>query len=93
MWPRVNQMSRTLLFHTHFSQIRYQIKANTPTHNGQLYQIIFVSSVFEVKHFIPGEVKLFWMSLFILKLQEIRNSLYCYVNKTKELALMQMMSF
>ena len=32
MRPKVDQMSRTLSFHTHFSQIRYQIKAQTPTH-------------------------------------------------------------
>ena len=48
-------MSRTLLFHTHFSQIRYQIKANTC---GETYRIIFVSSIFEVKQFFPGEAKL-----------------------------------
>ena len=35
MWPRVNQISRTLLFHTHFSQIRYQIKAKTQTHKAK----------------------------------------------------------
>ena len=64
MWPRVNQMSRTLLFHTHFSQTRYQIKANTQTHMAKTYRIILVSSVFEVEHFFPGEAKLFWASLF-----------------------------
>ena len=29
MYPRVNHISKTLLFHTHLLQIRYQIKANT----------------------------------------------------------------
>ena len=35
MWLRVNQMSRTLVFHTYFSQTRYQIKANTQTHKAK----------------------------------------------------------
>ena len=39
MWPRVNQMSRTLLFHTHFWQIRYQIKAKTTTHMAKHIQL------------------------------------------------------
>ena len=63
MWPRVSQMSRTLLFYTHFSRIRYQIKAKNSNANGQTYRIIFVSSVFEVYQFFPGEAKLFGASL------------------------------
>ena len=32
IWTRVNQIAKTLSFHIHLSQIRYQIKANTPAH-------------------------------------------------------------
>ena len=71
MWPRVNQMSRTLLFHTLFSQIRYQFKVITPTHYDQNYRISFVSSIFEVKQFLPGEGKLFWASLYIYIFQQV----------------------
>ena len=55
MWSRDSQMSRTLLFYTHFLQIRYQIKANTPTHMVKYTELFFVASVFEVKQFFPGE--------------------------------------
>ena len=32
-------MYRILLFHIHFSQIRYQIKANTPTHMAKYTEL------------------------------------------------------
>ena len=53
MWPRVSQMSKTLLFYTHFSQIRYQIKAKTPTHMAK-YTQLFLCLLF-LKHSIFGE--------------------------------------
>ena len=34
IWPRVNQISRTLYITLIFSQIRYQIKAKTPMHKA-----------------------------------------------------------
>ena len=63
MWPRVNQMSRTLLFHSQFWQIRYQLKVNTPS---QTNRVIFGSSIFEVKQIFLGEAKVFWASLVII---------------------------
>ena len=45
MWPRVNQMSRTLLFQTNFMQTRYQIKANTQTHMAK-YTELFLCLLF-----------------------------------------------
>ena len=52
-----SKISRTLLFHTHFSQIRYQIKANTPTHMAKQTKL-FLFSIFEVGHFFTYEAKL-----------------------------------
>ena len=57
-------ITRTLLFYTHFSQISYQIKANTPTHMVKKTEIFLSLNFFEVDQFISGEAKLFLASLF-----------------------------
>ena len=44
-------MSRTLLFYTHFSQIRYQIKAKTPTHMAKHTELFSYLLFLKYSHF------------------------------------------
>ena len=60
---KVDQMSRTLLFHTHFSQIRYEIKAKTPTHIAKHTELFLCLLFLKYTNFFHGEAKLFWASL------------------------------
>ena len=59
-------MSRTFLFYTHFSQIRYQIKAKTPTHMAKHKELFFCLLFLKYSNFFSGEAKLFWASLSMI---------------------------
>ena len=67
MRPKVDQMFRTLLFKTHFSQIGFEIQGNSPPHMAKrATEACSVSSVFEVYESFPGEAKLFWANYMFL---------------------------
>ena len=66
MWPRVNQISRTLLFHTHFSQIRYQIKANSPTHMAKQTELFWCLT------FLNKSILSWWGETFLGELIPIK---------------------